>query len=91
MNDIEPTQRGRGLFTEGSSRREIGVVSTTFIYTENDTSRVCIDKTDESYDVGILVLRVQMVRWTARLKSLRGLWASVGSSGIRPIGFRGAL
>ena len=29
VNDTEPTQRGRGLFTEGSSRREIGAVSTT--------------------------------------------------------------
>ena len=39
MNDTEPTQRGRGLFTEGRSRRESGAVFYN-LYTQQKTPRV---------------------------------------------------
>ena len=39
VNDTEPTQRGRGLFTEGRSRREIGAVFYNR-YTQQKTPRV---------------------------------------------------
>ena len=34
---------------------------------------------------------LSMMRWTARRRYLRGRWASVGASGICPVGCRGAL
>ena len=39
VNDTEPTQRGRGLFTEGRSRRESGAVFYN-LYTQQKTPRV---------------------------------------------------
>ena len=39
VNDTEPTQRGRGLFTEGRSRRESGAIFYN-LYTQQKTPRV---------------------------------------------------
>ena len=58
VNDTEPTQRGRGLFTEGRSRRESGAVFYN-LYTQHDISRVCFTSLarrppehENSYTVG---------------------------------------